>query len=45
MFASDLKLPKDCTSGVRGLLTPFFSRPNVNFIFITEEAISPQKTQ
>lgn len=45
MFASDLKLPKDCTSGVRGLLTPFFNRPNANFIFNTEEAISPQKTQ
>ena len=32
-FASDLKLPRGCTSGVRGLLTPFFSRPNVIFIF------------
>ena len=43
MFASDQKLPRGCNLGVRGLLTPFFSRPNANFIFITEEAISPEK--
>lgn len=33
MFASDQKLPRGCNSGVRGLLTPFFSPPNVIFIF------------
>ena len=33
MFASDQKLPRGSNLGVRGLLTPFFSRPNVIFIF------------